>query len=205
MTRSVQNVNSLYVSARGDQTRRRLVEAATAQLIEGAGDVELAAVARRAGVSPGAPYRHFASKSALLRTLVEDFYDRFDAAVFAQPLTELGDWRTREIERTRRFIAFFYSEPLAPVLLSSLACSWEMTRAQAERLENAKRVAAKNVARGQREGAVPKDLDAQIAGAAVIGGFLHGLAAALTPSRRLPQARVTAALIRFLEHALELR
>ncbi len=198
-------VNRIYVTTLGDTTRRRLLDAATVELVNAAGDIELAAVARRAKVSPGAPYRHFESKAALLRTLVDDFYDRFEAAVFDPPLVELGTWKTREVERTRRFVAFYYAEPLSPVLLSSLSCEWEMARAQAVRLERAKLGAAKNIARGQREGAIPKDLDPQLAGAAVIGGFLHGLAAALGRARPLPQARVAEALTRFLSSALELR
>ncbi|MEY3210686.1 MAG: hypothetical protein RIT28_1167 [Pseudomonadota bacterium] len=51
-----------------------------------AGGVEaltLRAVARRAGVSPGAPYHHFADKDALLAAVAEDGFTRLHAALAA--------------------------------------------------------------------------------------------------------------------------
>jgi AcrR family transcriptional regulator len=191
-------------TARGQDTRRRLLDAAASELLSRRGDVELADVARRAQVSPGAPYRHFKSKGDLLRTLVNDFYDRFDAEIFKIGLEPLGDWRTRELERTRRFVAFFYREPIAPVLLSFLSGEAEVVAAQAARIERAKAAAAKNVRRGMSEGAIPATIDPVIAGAAVIGGFLHGVGAGLTASPPLSRARVERALCRFLVAALEL-
>lgn len=192
------------ITARGQDTRRRLLDAATLELLASRGDVELAAVARRAQLSPGAPYRHFKSKADLLRTLVEDFYDRFDVAVMRPHLEEVGDWRTRELERTRRFVRFFYGEPAAPILLSLLSGEAEIVAAQASRIERAKAAAAKNIARGQDENAILPSLDPVLAGAAVIGGLFHGVAAALGRNR-LPRARVETALCRFVEAALELR
>lgn len=70
--------------------RRALVEAAL-ELIDqrGVDDLSVREVARRAGVSSGAPFRHFADKSALLAAVAEDaqrsFLEHTDAALRAAP------------------------------------------------------------------------------------------------------------------------
>ncbi|MBA4491053.1 TetR/AcrR family transcriptional regulator [Paracoccus sp. S1E-3] len=59
----------------------------TIQLIEeiGVDKVTVREVAKRAGVSPGAPFRHFKSKSALLTAVAEQAVERlFDAVTAAQ-------------------------------------------------------------------------------------------------------------------------
>ncbi len=59
-----------------------LVAAAIALIEEGdVGDVSLRAVARRVGVSPAAPFRHFASKTALLTAVAEQAMERLRAAI----------------------------------------------------------------------------------------------------------------------------
>jgi AcrR family transcriptional regulator len=58
--------------------REALIEAAV-QLVEedGPENVSVRAVAKRAGVSPGAPFRHFSSKTALLTAVAEQAMSRF--------------------------------------------------------------------------------------------------------------------------------
>lgn len=57
--------------------------AATVELIEERGVEQLSVreVAKRAGVSPGAPFRHFRSKTALLTAVAEQAMDRLTASV----------------------------------------------------------------------------------------------------------------------------
>ena len=57
--------------------------AATVQIIEerGAEQVSVREAAKRAGVSPGAPFRHFRSKTALLTAVAEQAMDRLTEAV----------------------------------------------------------------------------------------------------------------------------
>jgi AcrR family transcriptional regulator len=57
--------------------------AATVELIEERGVEQLSvrAAAKRAGVSPGAPFRHFRSKTALLTAVAEQAMDRLTEAV----------------------------------------------------------------------------------------------------------------------------
>ncbi|MFM5884190.1 MAG: TetR/AcrR family transcriptional regulator [Novosphingobium sp.] len=66
-----------------------LVAAAVALIEErGVEALSVREVAKRAGVSPGAPFRHFESKTALLTAVAEQAMDRFVAAVDQA----LGGW-----------------------------------------------------------------------------------------------------------------
>jgi AcrR family transcriptional regulator len=195
---------STPATTKGATTRRRLLEAAQLELMEGNGEIELGAVARRASVSPGAPYRYFESKADLMATLVEDFYDRFEVSVFKPAFAEAGDWRTRELQRTRRFVRFFYGEPIAKIFLSMLSGDSHVMRSQWQRIARAMGAAARNIQRGQEAGEIRKDIDPVLAGASVIGGLLHGVAAGLTSKPKIPEARVADAMCRFLVASLEL-
>lgn len=80
--------------------RRSLIEAALAQIGEGrVADLSLRGLARRAGVSPGAPYHHFKNKGELLCELATEGFtlmqlemDRQVAALpsVARPMDELN-------------------------------------------------------------------------------------------------------------------
>ena len=62
--------------------RRTLLEDASVLLNEGGQDaLSLRALARRAGVSPRAPYRHFADKEALLTALAVEAFGAFGEAL----------------------------------------------------------------------------------------------------------------------------
>jgi len=62
--------------------RNALMQAATAVLLEkGAAALSLREVAKVAGVSHAAPYRHFRDKAALLRVLAQDGFERLTAAI----------------------------------------------------------------------------------------------------------------------------
>ena len=71
----------------------------TIQLIEemGVEKVTVREVAKRAGVSPGAPFRHFKSKSALLTAVAEQAVERLYEAVTPRRIrrwnmTRLASW-----------------------------------------------------------------------------------------------------------------
>lgn len=76
--------------------RRVLLDDAAVLLGEGGQEaVSLRALARRAGVSPGAPYRHFADKAALLTALAVEGFVAFGAALAA---ADAGAEPGRELE-----------------------------------------------------------------------------------------------------------
>ena len=62
--------------------RRALLRAAREQIAEsGAQTMSLAALARRAGVSQPAPYRHFADRNALLEAVATEGFEEFAVAL----------------------------------------------------------------------------------------------------------------------------
>jgi AcrR family transcriptional regulator len=64
--------------------RRVLVEAALRLAADGSpDDISVREAARRAGVSPGAPFRHFASRDALMTAVAEEAQRRFHAEIAA--------------------------------------------------------------------------------------------------------------------------
>jgi AcrR family transcriptional regulator len=85
-----QNVSSVYIVVKPQKTyhhgnlRAELVSAALEAIAEsGPEGFTLRDVARRAGVSPAAPYRHFPHKEALLEAVAVECGTRMEAAVSA--------------------------------------------------------------------------------------------------------------------------
>src|SRR5262249_48598255 len=61
--------------------RRALIDAALKLAEEGLPAVSVREAARRAGVSPGAPFRHFDSRDALMTAVAEEAQRRFRAEI----------------------------------------------------------------------------------------------------------------------------
>jgi len=62
--------------------RRVLIDAALQLVGEGGAEaVSVREAARRAGVSPGAPFRHFPSRDALMQAVAEEAQRRFRAEI----------------------------------------------------------------------------------------------------------------------------
>jgi len=78
-------------------TQSSVLDAAVAEWSRNA-EVEVAAVARRAGVSAGLPYRYFGTRAGLLAALVEDFYGRLGIAAMMRAYDE-PTWLQRERRR----------------------------------------------------------------------------------------------------------
>ncbi|SEQ04202.1 transcriptional regulator, TetR family [Pseudomonas cuatrocienegasensis] len=80
------------------ELRSALVLAATELLVEGGlASISLREVARRAGVSHNAPYRHFADRDSLLAALATQGFIQLEQAMDQQPggLAELGQCYVR--------------------------------------------------------------------------------------------------------------
>lgn len=185
--------------------RERLLEAARDELISGGGALEVAPLAERAGLSVGLLYRHFGSKAGLAAAVVEDFFDRHDAAVMDLNPAPGADWATRERLRTELTVDFHYRDPLAAVVLARLAREPEVAAVEAERIARHVRLAARNIELGQRDGELPPDLDAGLVGAMVLGGIRQVLVEALSRGRRPGRDVLVDELWRFIVAAVRWR
>lgn len=192
-------------TARGEATRLRLLRAAQEQILSGQGDMELAAVATRAGVSPGLPYRYFESKSALLVAVVEEFFDELDEAVYRPVFEEESDdWWEREKVRIRKMVDFFYDQPLGSYVVSQLAGDAAAVASQRTRLTRQARGASANVRTGQRLGRVPADIDADLSGPLLMGGVYEAIQSALSEGRRMSKRRLVRSLQEFMQRVLQI-
>jgi AcrR family transcriptional regulator len=182
--------------------RQQLLDAARAELVCGNGVMELSALTRRAGLSTGALYHHFGSKSGLLAAIYEGFYNGLRHAIGDSHLPADADWGIRERERTRRFVAYHFADPLAPILLNRAVQDPELTELESVYIQSMRDNAVVNIRRGQGLGQLPADFDPDSAGAFIIGGLRHGIAQQLriTPLPSPDQAterlwRLTAAAL----------
>ncbi|MFC4019886.1 TetR/AcrR family transcriptional regulator [Micromonospora sp. GCM10011542] len=167
---------------RGAAAREKLLRAAADELGE-TGQMEVAAVARRAGVSAGLPYRYFGTRSGLLIALLDAFYERLANAA-ALRTYEAPTWVDREQQRIRDWVTALYADPLAPVVLNGLAGDAEVAAANTRHLHLLIEVGARNIAHAQRTGELPADRDPEFLAAATLGGINTMLSVALTRESR---------------------
>ena len=189
-------------TSRGAASRSRLIAAATDELIDRNGTLEVMSVAARARVSVGLIYRWFDSKSGLVAAVVDDFYDRLDATVFDPDPAPGGTWAERERKRTELAVAFHYDDPLAHVVLSRLAREPQVASIEADRVDRHVSAATRNLERGQQRGEIPKDLDPELVGAMVLGGIREVLRHALARDPRPQREPVIDELWRFIVAAV---
>lgn len=182
-------------------TRRRLLDAAAAELVESGGGMEIAAVARRARASVGLSYHYFGSKAGLLAAVVEDFYDRYDAAVIdANPLPGAA-WAERERTRVERLVDFMLAEPLAPLVLSRLSAEPEVAAVEARRLARHLSLGADNIAGAQAKGQLPPGPDPRLRIGMIMGGLRQAIGQALAGPERWTREALVAELWSFVAMA----
>lgn len=92
----------------GSDLRDRLIAAALDQLDSGA-EISLRSVARAAGVSAMAPYRHFADKEALLAAVAERGFERFGARL--GEADRAPDPRAALLAQGLAYVAFAQAHP----------------------------------------------------------------------------------------------
>ena len=189
------------LSARGEQSRQRILRAATEVLAE-TGELEVASVALRAKVSDGLPYRYFGTKSGLLSAVVDDFQQRLAKAVVYRDFVG-ATWQQREQQRVSAWVRFLFSEPVAPVMLAGLGGDATVAASWQQRLSLAVEMGARNITRGRRDGDLPAGADPTILATAVLGGVQAGVAAALASKPRPDQAKVARSLWHFVRGAVE--
>ncbi|VAZ80326.1 HTH-type transcriptional regulator BetI [Mycobacterium persicum] len=173
---------------RASATQQALLDAAVAEWAE-TGELEVAAVARRAGVSAGLPYRYFGTRSGLLIALVQDFYQRLGAAVTLRNY-DAPTWAGRERRRIRDWLAFLYAEPLAPLMLGGPLGDGAVVAENARLLQELADVAAHNIMHAQRLGELPADRDPHLLAVATLSGVHAMGTVALSRSPRPPADEV---------------
>ena len=180
--------------------RRTLIDAALEVLLEGAGQLEVAAVAQRAGVSESLAYYHFRNKAGLLDAVVEDFYERLDESITAVPF-EGDSWRVREERRVRAIVAFMYDDPAAPLIVNHLASDPSLVSKQRERQQRLDALGARNIAQAQRDGEIDPKLDPHLLVSMILGGVLAGVSHALACDPPKPRRRVAREIWSFVARA----
>jgi AcrR family transcriptional regulator len=176
------------VSDRAAASRRRLLQAAAAELIA-TGDVEVAAVARRAGMSVGLPYRYFGTRSGLMSALLEDFYERLVADTVLGHY-EGSNWLERWRTQVATWVEHMYADPLAPVVLGRMVGDARVAALEAQCFKRVIDLGAKHFAAGQAEGHVAAARDPELLAAAVVGGMRAILAIVLDQDPRPDQQTV---------------
>ena len=156
--------------------RRVLIDAALQLVGEGGAEaVSVREAARRAGVSPGAPFRHFPSRDALMAAVAEEAQRRFRAEIeaalaTADPGDPLGLFRCLGLA----YLRWAMRNPTHFEIISSRRLfdhdrAVAVSRDNAELIELTERTLADAFAAGQLR---PVDLkQVQIAGRALVYGF----------------------------------
>ena len=154
--------------------RRVLIEAALQLAAEGA-EVSVREAARRAAVSPGAPFRHFPPRAALMAAVAEEAQRRFRAEIEAA----LAEGRTAgPLARFRAFgLAYLCWAMCNPAHFEIISTgryfahgsSPELTRDNAELIALTEQMLADAAAQGLVRAADIKRI--QIAGRALVYGF----------------------------------
>lgn len=145
--------------------------------MENEGVAEIGAIAKRAGVSAGLAYHHFGSKDGLVAAVVEAFYARYTAVVNAR--YEGASWAEREIQRTRETVRFLIRDPFTATLFGPLGRSSAVVHAESACMAELVELGARNIAQGQRDGDLPRQVDPKMGAAFVLGGMRQAVSVAL--------------------------
>ncbi len=150
-------------------TRKKILAAASALLVDSDGNLEMSWVASRAGVSQGLAYHHFGSKEGLLGAVVEDFYDRVEDSVLMARLEDYADWSERERERVARYLTFLLEDKLTRTVIMRLAGTPAVAGVEARRWQRLVQEGSRNIADGQARGAIGAGQDSTLLAAMVLG------------------------------------
>lgn len=184
-------------------TRQRLAGSAAALIEEGGyAAASVAAIAERAGVTPGALYRHFPSKAELFvevfRTAAEQELEAMEAAA-ARP----GSFA----ERLEAVIATY-----ATSALGNRRLAWALVYEPVDLLVDAERLAYRRrycdgmadlVRQGIEADAIPEQ-NADLTAAAVVGAIAEALVGPLSPltGRSASEAEVVAGIVELCRRAV---
>ena len=168
--------------------RNALIQAGLELLAEGgAQKLDLRKVARRAGVSHAAPYRHFADKQALIAAINEEGF-HWLAERIQSTLREVPDEPFEQLLGVARAYVRFAQEH--PWLMREMFSGLTIERETFVNLQTASKTVyklyAEVVRRGQESGKIVDGDPAALAG--VLWSVLHGLAMLIIENQMRPYA-----------------
>ncbi len=178
-------------------TRAHILQAAREELVAGNGDLEVAKVATRAGVSAGLTYYHFANKSGLLNAIVSDYHATMDDNLLAVPF-EGATWAEREKARVYAMVEFFYRDPVAILIATRLRTDPTFALEEAERNQRTNQMGARNVAQAQRDGEIDPARDPLLLVSMILAGVTEGVRTALSAEPPMPLAAAQAEIWTFV-------
>jgi AcrR family transcriptional regulator len=135
---------------------------------EGIASLRTEKIARRIGVTPGALFRHFPSKAAILQAMAESLLERLEETVPGPYLSGL-EWIEDHVKKRVRLLK---EDPHVRMLFSEGFVFALPPEAQGKVRQNFMKSwerLAENVARAQQQGEVRDDLEAHELGAAIVG------------------------------------
>lgn len=188
---------------RASTARQRILTAAKEELVA-TGELEVAGVCRRAGVSIGLPYRYFENRSALLVAVVDEFYLQLWQSALGAEYPQ-SSWAEREQARIKDWVAFLYTEPLSVLVLGGLTGDSAVAAANQRQLREITDVGAANIAHAQRNGELDASRDPQLLSAAVLAGVHATTATALERDERPAPHDLAIEIWLFVKGAVGLR
>ena len=156
--------------------REALIQSALSILAEGgAADLSVRAAARRAGVSSGAPFRHFASREALLAAVAEEALRRLSDQIESTVAAAHGDPLARYEAVGMAYLAWAFANPAHFEVISTKGL-FDLEEARGLREENGKLIAATEKA--LRDAADAGQIDGREMSSILIAGraLVYGLA-----------------------------
>ncbi|MBE7638291.1 TetR family transcriptional regulator [Sneathiella sp. P13V-1] len=171
------------------ETRSLIVQTAVKELVSGGGTLEMAALAKKAGLSEGLAYHYFGNRGGVVAAVVDDFYDRFEERVIDIRF-EGEAWQQREEKRVSALIDFYFEEPLTPIIFNSLGSEAEVIEVEARRFKRQIDLAEQNIRDAQETGDIPDERDARMLGAMMLGAIRWGVMANLEISKDLDRTHL---------------
>ena len=181
-------------------TRQQLLNAARQELIEGDGDLELAKVAKRAGVSDGLTYYHFGNKAGLIKALVLEFYDAMDERITAVPF-DGETWTERERARVFAMVSFFYENPVALLVSTRLRTEPALLQEAQERSLRLSKLGARNIQQAQRAGEISSNYNPLLLVSMILAGVTEGVRTALSAESAIPLTQAQEEIWSFVARA----
>jgi AcrR family transcriptional regulator len=183
--------------------RNALIQAGLDLLAEGGvQELDLRKVARRAGVSHAAPYRHFADKQALIAAINEEGFHML-AERIRSTLREVSDEPVEQLLGVAlAYVRFAKENPwLMREMFSGLTIERETFESLHEASKSVYRLYAEVIRRGQEKGKIVDGDPTALAG--VLWSVLHGLAMLIIENQMRPYADGTEGTERVTRYAVE--